>query len=76
MRKICVTKMVHHSSTEGTLKINSPDPETYFKNRDHGHTFRGFFYGIIVLIASFVSIGWFITWTQAGRHPVINVEIE
>ena len=63
------------SSTEGTLKIKSPDPETYFKNRDHLHTFRGIFYGIIVLIGTLVSIGWFITWTLAGTDLVNNFDI-
>ena len=68
----CSQSTCHFSTTEGTLKIKSPDPETYFKNRDHAHTFRGFCYGIIVIFASFVSIGWFITWTLSGRNLVIN----
>ena len=32
-------------------------------------------YGIIVLIGTLVSIGWFITWTLAGRDLVNNFDI-
>ena len=67
---VLLTEFFHSSTTDGTLHIKSPDPETYFKNRDHAHTFRGFCYGIIVILASFISIGWFITWTLSGKNLV------
>ena len=41
--------------------IKSPNPETYFNNRDYGHTFKGFFYGIVVVLISLASVVWFIT---------------
>ena len=51
--------------------IKSPNPETYFNNRDYGHTFKGFFYGIVAVLISLASVVWFITsdmGEEAGHH--------
>jgi len=47
-------------------KIAAPDPESYFNHRDHRHCFKGSLVGGMFLIASFISLGIYVTWTLQG----------
>ena len=49
--------------------IKSPNPETYYENRDYRHTFKGFFYGTVVVLLSLVSVVWFMT-SQGHGHDM------
>ena len=54
--------------------IKSPNPETYFNNRDYGHTFKGFFYGIVVVLLSLASIAWFLHICIHGSHTMDTMD--
>ena len=63
---ICSIKValsITSSSSKDRLSFKSPDPVTFFKNRDYNHTIKGSFFGIIVLLASLASAVWFLTHT-------------
>ena len=56
--------------TQGFHRIKAPNPETFFSHRDHSHSFRGSFIGVVILLASLVSLGIYLKWAHEGRKEV------
>ena len=67
-------QILHRCSPQGKSgdlhKIAAPDPESYFNHRDHRHCFKGSLVGGMFLIASFISLGIYVTWTLQGVKEV------
>ena len=55
---------------QGFHRIKAPNPETFFSHRNHSHSFRGSFAGVIILVASLVSLGMYLKWAHEDRKEV------
>ena len=55
---------------QGFHRIKAPNPETFFSHRDHSHSFRGSLLGVVILLASLVSLGIYLKLAHEGRKEV------